>query len=87
MNASWTYDTATKGIGKLATATTTAGFTRAHHYDGLGRNWWIATSHPSIGTYNSSVYFDGNTGRPDIAFYPSGEAVKYSYYATGYQNQ
>jgi YD repeat-containing protein len=37
LTASWTYDTAAHGIGKLATASTNTGYARAHSYDTLGR--------------------------------------------------
>ncbi|HWE20362.1 MAG TPA: hypothetical protein VG758_24825, partial [Hyphomicrobiaceae bacterium] len=38
LTSTWTWDTAgPKGIGKLAAASTNAGYTRAHTYDALGR--------------------------------------------------
>lgn len=42
LNANWTYDTATKGVGKLAEAytligTSTRDYQRLHQYDSLGR--------------------------------------------------
>ena len=37
LTSAWTYDTQTRGIGKLASTTTTAGFQSTVSYDSLGR--------------------------------------------------
>ena len=37
LTSTWTYDTAAHGIGKLASAATNTGYSRAHSYDTLGR--------------------------------------------------
>ena len=37
LTSTWAYDTAAHGMGRLASATTSAGYSRTHDYDSLGR--------------------------------------------------
>jgi YD repeat-containing protein len=87
--STWTYDTATHGIGKLAasniTAGASAGYQRAVTYDTLSRPTQIAT------TINSTVYtmagtYDGNGHLASVS-YPSGYGVTYHYNSLGYAYQ
>src|SRR5262249_12457431 len=83
MTASWTYDTAQYGIGKLAAASATGGaagtnaFQRAMSYDSLGRPSQVATTIDGT-VYNISGTYDPN-GRLNRVTYPSGFAVNYGY--------
>jgi YD repeat-containing protein len=82
LTSSWVYDTAPMGIGKLASASTDAGYTRQQFYDGQGRP--SQTSITILGdTSNISTYYDAN-GRINQVAYPSGFMVAYSYNAYGY---
>jgi RHS repeat-associated protein len=91
MTATWTYDTAPYGIGKLASAGATgpaAGtnpFQRAMSYDGLGRPSQVATTIDGA-TYTISGSYDAN-GRLSQVAYPSGLAVNYGYTSLGYVQQ
>lgn len=86
LTSTWTYDSATKGIGKLASATASNGYLRTQFYDSLGRPWrsqrWIdqATLDPG---YNSDTSYD-TQGRVLALTYPSGFKVRYEYTALGY---
>jgi RHS repeat-associated protein len=82
LTSSWTYDTQTKGIGKLATASTTAGFQRTVSYDSLSRPVQTAVTvdssiYSTISSYNSQ-------GKIGTVTYPSGFALTYSYNTIGY---
>ena len=83
----WTYDTATKGVGKLHSVSVGAGtaYGRTHTYDSLGRP--AATTVTIDGTqYSSSATYDAN-GRPDTATSPSGFTRKYIYTSLGFLSE
>jgi len=66
LNSNWVYDTATKGIGKLAEAYTLIGggakdYRRVHGYDSLGRA--AGTTVTLDQDYVSSTLYDGTSGR------------------------
>lgn len=90
LNATWTYDTAVKGIGKLATATSGNGYSRTHTYDTLGRLSSTGTviDDPAK-PYVTKVGYD-NHGRVDTQTYPAspghpnGFAVKNVYNGNSY---
>jgi len=91
--STWVYDTATKGIGKLAVASADNGYSRTHSYDTLGRLSNTATIIDNPATpYVTATSYDTN-GRTDIqtypasAGYPTGFAVKNIYNANGYLTQ
>jgi RHS repeat-associated protein len=88
MTASWTYDTAQFGIGKLAAASAsgpaagTNPFQRALTYDSLGRPSQVATTIDGT-VYNIAGSYDAN-GRLSRVTYPSGFALNYTYTGLGY---
>jgi RHS repeat-associated protein len=79
--SSWTYDSCTKGIGKLCQASANNGYSRTQSYDSLGRpatlSTTIDTAYPITTTYDSS-------GRADTVTYPTGFAVQNVYNIYGY---
>ena len=80
----WTYDTATKGKGKLASVSHYGGYSRSHTYDSLGRP--DATTTIISGTsYTTSTTYDA-FGRVDDVSYPgsSNFKVEHLYNARGY---
>jgi RHS repeat-associated protein len=85
LTSNWTYDTQTKGIGKLATASTTAGFQRTISYDSLGRPVTNQVTADSTSYTTTSTYDIG--GRIGTVTYPSGFGVTYTYNTTGYLTQ
>lgn len=80
----WVYDTATKGVGKLATANTNS-YLRTQTYDSLGRPSSTATRIDGV-TETSTVTYTAD-GRLDRMTYPSGFAVEHVYTSLGYMNQ
>jgi RHS repeat-associated protein len=88
MTASWTYDTAPNGIGKLASASATGpaagsnAFQRALTYDSLGRPSQVTTTIDGV-LYVFSGTYDAN-GRLSRVTYPFGFAVNYGYTSLGY---
>jgi RHS repeat-associated protein len=89
MTAVWVYDTAANGIGKLATASVTAGptagYQRTNTYDSLGRPSQVATAIDGT-TYTMGAAYDAN-GRLSQVAYPSGFVATYGYNSLGYANQ
>jgi RHS repeat-associated protein len=89
MTCLWVYDTAANGIGKLTSASITAGpsvgYQRSYAYDSLGRPIQAATT---IGgtLYAMSATYDANSHMSSVT-YPSGFAVTYGYTAFGYVQQ
>jgi RHS repeat-associated protein len=82
LTSTWTYDTQTKGVGKLASTSTTAGFQRTFSYDSLSRP--IQASVTVDGSpYNTSSTYNSQ-GKLGTVTYPSGLGVTYSYNAIGY---
>jgi RHS repeat-associated protein len=91
MTASWTYDTAQYGIGKLAaasatgSATVSGGYQRTLAYDSLGRPVQVSTTFWGYTAHFTATY-DAN-GRLSTVMYPSGLTVQYSYTSLGYVQQ
>jgi len=79
--STWTFDTCTKGVGKLCSASADNGYARTHAYDSLGRpsnlSITIDTSYSVTTSYDSA-------GRVDTLTYPTGFAVKNIYNSYGY---
>ena len=89
MTSTWVYDTAPNGIGKLTSASITAGpmsgYQRTMSYDALGRPVQVATAVDGT-TYTMAGGYDGN-GRLNQVTYPSGFVANYGYNSIGYANQ
>lgn len=79
--SAWTYDTAAKGIGKPAKASSTNGYARTYAYDTLGRISSVVSAIDA--TYTVSTTYD-SVGRVATYTYPTGFAVKNVYNAQGY---
>lgn len=77
----WSYDTAARGIGKLASSSITAGrgagFVRSLSYDTLGRPSQIATTVDGT-TYTMGAVYDANSRLSKVS-YPSGFTARYGY--------
>lgn len=93
LNSAWTWDTATKGIGKLAKLTGDNGFERTYSYDGFGRAVNTTTKKtidPDAQTsgpdFVHSTTFDA-AGRPESVTYPTGFGYKNVYDANGYLSE
>ncbi len=71
--STWTYDSCTKGIGKLCSVSATNGYSRLHGYDGLGRPSTLSITIDTA--YSISTTYD-SAGRVDTVTYPTGYAVK-----------
>ena len=87
LTSTWTYDTAANGVGKLAQATTSAGYMRDHFYDDRSRP---SQTRLRIGGTNFNYFttYSTVTGRVDEVTYPSGLVLKYGYVAIyGYLKQ
>ncbi|WP_338616179.1 RHS repeat-associated core domain-containing protein [Pigmentiphaga sp. CHJ604] len=80
LNSTWTYDSCTKGVGKLCQAQTDNGTQRSYAYDTLGRPTSSTTTLDT--TYTASVTYDAN-GRIATRTYPTGFALKYTYSTLG----
>ena len=79
--SSWSYDSCTKGVGKLCQTSTSNGVTRKLVYDSLGRpinSRTDVTSGPSLA---SALSYDTN-GRIATQRYPTGVQVSYQYTAS-----
>ncbi len=85
LTSTWSFDTATNGVGKMAADSTSDGAGHTFQYDGLGRP--ITTTTIVDGnSYAVTTSYDG-ISRPDLVTYPSGFAVKYVYTSLGYLSQ
>ena len=73
LTSTWTYDTAANGIGKLASAATNTGYSRAHTYDALGRPSQTQITIDGT-TYAITTAYD-SASRVSPVTYPSGFAV------------
>ncbi len=78
----WTYDTATKGIGKIHQVSGPNGYLEVANYDSLGRPDTTTTT-ISATVYTTSLTYDA-LGRPSTITYPSGFAVQNNYTANGF---
>jgi RHS repeat-associated protein len=89
MTSTWVYDTAAHGIGKVASASITAGidigYQRVYSYDSLGRPQQLATTIDGT-VYTMAAGYDAN-GRMSSVNYPSGFSVTYLYTSLGYAQQ
>ena len=81
LNSTWTYDTANKGIGKIASETSSNGYSRSYSYDSLSRNNTVTTTMDST-SYTTSNTYD-SAGRANSFIYPTGIGYKNSYDAYG----
>lgn len=82
MTATWIWDTASKGIGRVATTSNGTGVTRSYLYDGVGRPSIQTTTVDGI-AYSLTTGYDV-AGRPDTLTYPTGFSVKNVYNAVGH---
>ena len=80
--SSWSYDTALKGIGKVAQITSNNGFSRAFTYDSLSRVSAVTTNIDGV-AYPMSYTYD-IMSRVDTITYPTGFSVKNIYGVNGY---
>jgi len=80
--STWQYDTANKGVGKLATATSLNGYQKSHSYDDLGRPDWINTKISGT-SYVVQTTFD-LFGRVSTHSYPTGLTTRNVYTSLGY---
>ncbi len=80
--SAWVYDTATKGVGKLTSASAGTVYLRTHSYDSLGRPSSTAIEIDAT-AYTTATTYDGQ-GRVDTIAYPSGFQVQHTYTALGY---
>lgn len=78
----WTYDAATKGVGKLTSESMPGGFSRTYTYDVNGRP---ASNSTVIGgsSYTISTTYDIHSRVLDVT-YPSGFQVTHMYNSIGY---
>ena len=90
--SSWTYDTATHGIGKVAEAKacTSSGCAtvvsdRTFAYDSLGRPSSSITTVDGIANTYTQTY--DSDGRPSTIAYPSGLTLQYVYTSLSYLSQ
>lgn len=83
--STWVYDEAAHGIGKLYTASTSAGYVRSYNYDSRSRP--ILTRLTIAGApYVYQTSYD-SYGRVATVSYPSGFIAKYVYTSLSYQSQ
>ena len=89
MTSFWTYDTASMGIGMLAStgvsAGPAAGYRRNYGYNQYSRLREVDTYINNV-EYTFTATYDTN-GHLSIVNYPSGSSVQYSYNSRGYANQ
>lgn len=83
LTSSWTYDTAANGVGKLATATASNGYSRTFSYDTFSRQSGVSITIAGV-TSSFATTYDPSTGRVSSATYPSGFKAKYAYTSLGY---
>jgi YD repeat-containing protein len=86
MTSVWVYDTAANGIGKVASASITAGpsagYQRSFAYDTLTRPTQATVTVGGTG-YTFAATYDGNSPLSGVT-YPSGLALNYTYTSLGY---
>ncbi len=77
----WAYDTASTGIGKLASVSSAEGKSTTHYYDTLGRPSSTSTDithNSTTRNYSSSQTYD-TVGRVQNIIYPTGFEVVHTY--------
>jgi len=86
LTSTWTWDTATHGVGLLASAATSGGYSRVMTYDTISRP---ATTTLTIGSsnYTYTTTYDTTTGKIATVTYPSTFATLSVYNALGYPSQ
>jgi YD repeat-containing protein len=89
MTSAWVYDTAAHGIGKVASASITAGpsagYQRSFAYDTLTRP--VQATVTADGTaYSFAATYDANSRLSGVT-YPSGLVLTYTYTSLGYAQQ
>jgi RHS repeat-associated protein len=86
MTSVWTYDTASNGIGKLASTSTTglprSRYQRSFTYDGLTRPTGVTITIAST-NYTFAATYDPSS-RLSTVTYPSGLMLTYTYTSLGY---
>ena len=86
--SNWSFDSCTKGVGKLCVASTTNGYSRTLSYDSQGRVWQLASvGMTGLAPAYMSVAYDSNTGRVASRTWPTGTSATYTYTATGFLKQ
>jgi len=84
--STWTWDTASHGVGALASATTGSGYTRTLTYDTLGRP--LTTTLTIDGTAQTySLTYNSTYGLIGTVTYPSGFTALKVYTSLGYLSQ
>lgn len=83
--ATWTYDNAVNGIGKIGGTSTNLGVARAYTYDGYGRPSGYSLLVDGA-WYAMATSYD-SAGRPAVITYPTGFAVKRVYNPMGYLHE
>lgn len=79
--SNWTYDSCTKGVGKVCGSTANNGYASTNSYDTFGRLGAVSTT--TDVAYTASLSYD-SAGRLATQTYPTGFAVKYVYTPLGY---
>ena len=82
--STWTYDSCTKGIGKLCSATSDNGYSRTITYDALGRTSQISTVISST-TYNITYGYD-SSGRLGHIRFPTAIGLMFMLFETTAQS-
>jgi RHS repeat-associated protein len=85
-SSSWTYDSCSKGVGKLCASSTTHGVAKSFAYDHLGRPTGSRMAVSNGPSFNTALSYDSK-GRVDTQTYPTGLQVRYAYTASGFLNQ
>jgi hypothetical protein len=84
----WTFDTATDGVGLLASVAAPDSYSETHTYDTLSRPARVTRNLTDANATAEAFDFDfayhGDTGRLDTLTYPSGLLVRQGYGTTGY---
>jgi YD repeat-containing protein len=94
MTSTWVFDTATYGVGKLASATASGtavggpagGFVRTFAYDSLSRPYQVGMLINNNAWFYFSATYDANSRLASVT-YPSGRAAFYGYTSLGYLQQ
>ena len=94
LNSTFVYDTAAKGVGRLAQSSADNGYCRTMTFDSLGRPWQTTATYgaPTLcaaagtgsiasatqPTFTTTTTYD-SAGRVDTVSYPTGVALRYGY--------